>query len=374
MNTHPQPTRRRAHPRRSGFTLMETVLAMVLGAMVLLGSAGVFLGLSKMESTFSSRFDRTSELGITQTIMNRAMLSLQMEDLQPARVTRQGSTDPNAAANAQETDPALEEPTRERIILETDPSTAPDSTGWIPQRLEIVNAIPPVPAGLATQAAEWFVNQDRADSNDFSALDGSQGVVRGVFELRPSGQRERIMQNLGLISTGDPMLKPVDAADYQLDTALPKPDWTLWWRPILSREARQLTSGIGPLGDTIGTPDDIRARLAGAVPLLRHIERCQWEMYREDAHVTAYAGSTMSDLPAYTQFEVILTNSQYASWMFEIDWVIGDDPSTAPADDTQDDTNDDNPDDDNTNGRPGGRPGGQIDPDRVRNLDFSGDS
>ena len=349
---------------RSGFTLIETVLAMVLGAMVLLGSAGVFLGLSKMESTFASRFDRTSELGITHTILNRALLSLQMEEIEPTVVTRQGS------AAADESDSAIDQPTRERIILETDPTTAPDSSGWTPQRFELVTATPPVPAGLATQAAEWYVNQDRADSNNYTASDGSQGVVRGVFELRPTGQRERIMQNLGLINPGDPILTPVDAADYRLDTAHSTPNWTLWWRPILSYETKQLLYGIGPMGDTMGDPNEIRARLAGAVPLLRNIERCLFEMYREDTHISSYAGTTMSDLPAYAQFEVIMTNSQYASWMFEIDWVIGEDPSTvqALADET-DPTDDDSNDDSNSDPR-----GNQIDPNRTRTLDFSGDS
>ncbi len=359
MNIQPKPISRPA------FTLMETVLAMVLGAMVLLGSAGVFLGLAKMESTFASRYDRTSELGITHTILNRAMLSLQMEEIQPARVTRQGSSDPNA--NRAPAESAIDQPTRERIILETDPTTAPDSTGWTPQRLEMVTATPPVPAGLATQAAEWYVNQDRADSNNFTASDGSQGVVRGVFELRPTGQRERIMQNLGLINPGDPILVTVEAANYRLDTAHSTPNWTLWWRPILSYEANQLLSGYGPLGDTIGDPDEIRARLAGAVPLLRNIERCLFEMYREDINISSYSGTTMSDLPAYAQFEVIMTNSQYASWMFEVDWVVGEDPSTALA--AADADNDDD-DDDQTPGRRGN----QMDPNRTRTLDFSGDS
>ncbi len=354
--------------RARGFTLMETVLAMVLGGMVLLGSLGVFLGLRNMESTFAARFDRTSELGITHTIMTRAMLSLQMKESQAAQVTRAPDTDTDSDEAVEiEVDP------RDRMILETDPTTAPDSTGWVPQRFELVNATPPVPAGLATQAAGWYVAQDNSTGVNFSAMNGSQGIVRGVFELRPTGQRERIMQNLGLISPGDQILDVVDETEYQLDTAHEKPNWTLWWRPILTYEGEQMLYGYGPYGDTIGSANEIRARLAGAVPLLRNIERCLWEVFRGDEYIDTYSGLTMSDLPAYAQFEVILTNSQYASWMFEIDWVLGDDPSTdgtGQVDQTLADANDD-PDDDSNNGRPSSGPGSQNGTRDVRQFNFS---
>ncbi len=348
---------------------METMLAMVLGAMVLMGSLGVFLSLRNMESAFAARFERTSELDITHTIFTRAMLSLQMEETQTNIVTR-------AQDNQTETEEIteLEPDPRYRMILETDPTIDADSTGWIPQRFELVNATPPVPAGLATQAAGWYVAQDQSESVNFSAMDGSQGIVRGVFELRPAGQRERIMRELGLIGADDLLLAESDsaagsAADFahaQLDRS---PNWTLWWRPILSYEGQQLLYGQGPLPDAVGTPEEIRARLAGAVPLMRNIERCAWTMFKADEMVSTFVGRSMSDLPAYAQFEVNLTNGQYASWMFEIDWVLGDDPSTSPAGGGLVD-GEENTDPNNDTGRPG-RPGGQIDPNATRTINFS---
>lgn len=372
---------------------METVLAMVLGGMVLTGCLGVFLALRNMDTTFAARYERTSELDITHTIFSRAMLSLQMEETETNQVTR-APTDEESSEDDGITE--LEPESRSRMILETDPTVLPDSTGWIPQRLELVNATPPVPSGLATQAAGWYVAQDQEDTLNFSAMDGSQGIVRGVFELRPSGQRERIMQRLGLINPGDPILQDLDL-DTQPSTIAPvsynsdgsvrinpddKPSWTLWWRPILSYEGEQLLYGQGPYSDSVGSPEEIRARLAGAVPLMRNIERCLWEFFKGDEFIDTHYGLTMSDLPAYAQFEVILTNSQYASWMFEVDWVLGDDPSTGGSDDTTDDAVDDGSDGGGPNGRPGngnddgrpGRPGGQIDPNQTRTLDFNGDS
>jgi len=266
------------------------------------------------------------------------------------------------------------------LNLEIDPSVQPDASGWAPQRFELVSSTPPVPPGLATGAAAWYTARDQEDTLDFSAMDGSQGVTRGVFELRPTGQRERVMARLGLLANDDALLVEDRAPDSSTQA---EPSWTLWWRPILGGEGEQLLSGLGPFPDTDGGDEERRARLAGAVPLLRGVERCVWELYKGDEFITEHYGLSMSDLPAYAQFEVVLTNGQYASWMFEIDWIVGEDPSTDPgagvASDDQD--ADDQPDDADGPGGgpgdgPGGRrpPGGQMGDDRRRTFDLSGDS
>ncbi|MDF1808286.1 MAG: prepilin-type N-terminal cleavage/methylation domain-containing protein [Phycisphaerales bacterium] len=347
-----------------GFTLMETLLAMVLGSMVLTGCLGVFMALRNMETTFANRYETTSELDITHSAIARSMLSLQMEETTATTVTRSDDQDAEPVDENAEPDP------RARIILETDPSVAPDSTGWIPQRFEIVTATPPVPAGLASQAAGWYTAQDKDGTLDFSAMDGSQGVMRSVFEFRPHGQRERIMQQLGLIQSGDPLIGNIP--EDETDLSSEPPNWTLWWRPILSYEGEQLLYGAQPFRDSFGTADEIRARLAGAVPLIHNVDRCIWELFKGDEFITSHVALEIGDLPAFAQFEMILTNEQYASWMFEIDWVLGDDPSTSTAnelaeDDSQDDQDTDTGDD---TGRPT-RPNGQPDPNATRTLDFS---
>jgi len=377
-------TTRRTPPRRSergGFTLIELTLAMVLGSMVLMGTLGVFMAMRNMENTFSARFERTSEMDITHTVMSRAMLSLQMEEPQNNPVTRASTS--TQSGGLDENDPASEPPHRPRMILETDPSAVPDSSGWSPQRFELVTALPPVPAGMATQAAGWYLAQSQSDSLDFSAMDGSQGAVRGVFELRQTGQREKIMQQLGLLDARDPILG--DSGEQQ-PTQEPsgfneiKPSWTLWWRPILTHESEQFLAGASPMSDSVGAPDDIRARLAGAVPIMRGIERCRWQLFKGDEYVDAYSGLTMGDLPAYAQFEVFLNDSQYASWMFEVDWVLGDDPSIADATDESTDENTDNAGDNanrppnNGNGSDNGRPGRGNDPTTTNKFNLNGDS
>lgn len=352
MNHKPHNTHkpRRSHHRRTrgGFTMIEVSLALVLSGLVLAGAMSVFIAMRNAERTFDARYQRTSELDITRTSFSRAMLSLQMQESEGNIVVREGS---EQQAEQQEEG----EVSRPRIILEYDTTVEPDSTGWVPQRLEVVCATPPVPPGLASRAAGWYTAQAREESLDFSAMDGSQGITRGVFELRRTGERERVMQRLGLIGANDPILSE-QQLQQQPDPTDP-PDWTLWWRPILTTEGEQLNAGYGPLPDTVGNPEEIRARLAGAIPLLRHVERCIWELYKGDEFIDTHTGIEMQDLPAYAQFEVILTNQQYASWMFEIDWVVGEDPlSVASGGAANADGTDADADDQNT-GNPGGNPG-----------------
>ena len=364
------------HHARRGFTMIEVTLALVLSGLVLAGCLSVFVALRNAESTFATRFERTNELDITRSSLSRAMLSLQMKEADTTTVVRAGSE-----AQAEED----EESERPRLILQTDFTVDPDSSGWQPQRLEVVCATPPVPPGLASRAAEWYTAQSKEDSLDFSAMDGSQGVTRGVFELRPTGERETIMSRLGLSSANSAPITQNPYASNRPDPLAP-PSWTLWWRPILTNEAEQLNAGFGPLPDSVGTEDEIRERLAGAIPLLREIERCVWEFYKEDEFINEHEGLEMDDLPAYAQFEVILTNQQYASWMFEVDWVLGDDAidvanagssGSGDADDdgTDPNTNNGNNGNNGNNNGGGGRPGNNNNsgPGGTR-FDFSGDS
>ena len=345
-------TRRNPHHRAHGFTMIEVSLALVLSGMVLAGTLSIFVALRNAESTFATRYERTNELDIARTSLSRAMLSLQMKEADTTTVVRAGSE-----AEAEQDD----ESERPRLILETDYTVEPDSTGWQPQRLEVVCATPPVPSGLASQASEWYTAQAKEDSLDFSALDGSQGITRGVFELRQSGDREKIMQRLGLFTSNSTRLTEAQLQSARDPNAAP--EWTLWWRPILTYEAEQLSAGYGPFPDTVGSEDEIRERLSGAIPLLRGIDRCMWELYKEDEFITEHTGLEMDDLPAYAQFEVILTNSQYASWMFEVDWVLGDDPldvaTSSGSSGTSTGTDDTGTNGNNTNGGGGGngRPG-----------------
>ena len=297
---------------RRGFTLVELVLAIVVGSLVLIGVAGVFAGARTMERVFGQQYRDTTELHIAQMTIRRTLLSLQiLEDQRD-----------NAADSAGVDDSITElYDDRPRIILENDPIYANISSEWIPQRFEVVVSTPPIALNMATKAAAWARISDRdEDSLDFSSEDASGGVLRSVFELRPDGVREREMRRIGIMD-------PNPQADEKslLNDALPT-GWTLWWRPILRTESTYLRAGGIPLSDAAGTDDEIRFRLAGAIPLITGIDVCTWTIFKSDIKVNEYSALEMSELPAYAEFEMLLTGGQYASWMFEVDWVLGQDP------------------------------------------------
>lgn len=329
----------RSHPAR-GFTLIETVLATVIGGMVLLGCVAVFLASNRTEQAFSQRFQRTSEMWTTQLAVRRTFLNLLMDDSTTGTTsTATATTSTTTTTTTTDTDT---EAVRPRVILEPDLGAPAAANGSRPQRLEVTVGRSPVPSIVSSQFGRWLVEADRANSLDFTSTNLSSGAIRGVFELRPSGTREVIMMNLSLLDP-DPALQRRMQSD-------PPPGWTLWWRPILSAELTELEAGATPRGDLDGTPDEIRVRLAGAYPVLKGIDTLAWQVFKGDERVVAYAASTITDLPAYTELEFLLLDGQYASWMFEIGWTTGEEPGS-DSDSTTDDTS-------NGTGGPGVRPPG----------------
>lgn len=347
---------------RRGFTLVELTLAMVIGGLVLLGVSGVFAAAQNMERIFGNQYTASTQLHITQMTIRRSLLSLQMREDQR-----------NNAADEQGVDTSdVDTPERSRIILENDPIYSSFTGTFQPQRFEVVLSAPPIALNMGTKAAAWARINDRdEDSLDFSTEDASGGVLRSVFELRPDGSREGIMRRVGIM---DPDLR----ADQELVTAsISSRGWTLWWRPILRTEANYLRDGGLPLEDSIGTEEEIRFRLAGAIPLVSGIQSCLWTIFKSDEKVNDYTALSMSDLPAYAEFELLLEDGQYASWMFEVDWVLGDDPleivdedaiDDDTTDDAVDDNNDQNPSNNPDDPSPPGDGGGTVIPGNNSNI------
>jgi len=345
-----------------GFTLVELTLAIVVGSLVLLGVSGVFAAARNMERIFGVQYNASTQLHITQMTIRRAMLTLQIEADQRQIAPDDTNTDENGNSIPED---------RPRIILETDPAYASHPGQWQPQRFEVVLSTPPIALNMATKAAAWARINDRdEDSLDFSSEDASGGVMRSVFELRPDGIRERLMRQVGILDP-DP-----NADQKSLLAEMTPTGWTLWWRPILHTESNFLKNGGSPLPDSAGTAEEIRYRLAGAIPLVKNIELCSWTVYKSDEKVSAYRALSMSQLPAYAEFELLLTNGQYASWMFEVDWVLGDDPLDISEDDANNDDNadgdDDNNGNDNNDPSPPGDNGGVIIPPRNNNNNMGG--
>ncbi len=297
---------------RRGFTLMETILAATLGSMVLLATVGVFMFAARTERTLAARFTQTSDMANLQVTLRRAMQTLVMKENSNVAPGEEASEDAPA-------------PDRPRIILGPDEiaavmieggRTRPQGAASV-QRLEVVLSAPPLPNALLGPAAGW-ASPGSLDALDFTLADlegENTGGVRGVFELRPDGQRERLMRAAGLNRMGWPEAKDNDEAK----------GWTLWWRPMTIEEIDHLNAGGAWLGDEVQTEAG-QMRLAAAAPLVRGLTECRWLFFDDRKRIEAYAGLEMNDLPAYVELELRTRTGLYANWMLELGWTVGADP------------------------------------------------
>jgi len=317
-------------PSRRGFTLLETILASTIASLVLLAALSMFLTLARAERTLAARFDQTNEVAWLQLTVRRALLSLVMDE--------NTSVDPQTDERLVPQGETL--PPRWRMLLEPDPlAEAYVATGrWARpagvaqmQRFEVVLDAPPIPDALLGPAAGW-ASRAPADAMDFSLADlagEDTGGVRGVFELRPDGVRERLMRSVGLAARDWPVREEND----------PDAGWTLWWREYSVAEIGSLTAGGVVLPDDVTSPEG-QERLMRAYPLIRGIDVLRWQIFSNNARVEAYQGLAQKQLPAYIELEVRTTTGKYANWMFEVGWRIGADPSDDEADTPDDDADD----------------------------------
>ncbi len=306
---------------RRGFTLIETILAATLGSMVLLATVGVFMFAATSERSFASRFDHASDMARLQVTLRRAMQTL---------VMKENSTTAQSTEGQDETAPV----DRPRILLGPDDVAAtyiqdgrsrPQGAASV-QRLELVLSTPPLPNALLGPAAGW-ASPGSLDALDFSLADlegENTGGVRGVFELRPDGQRERLMRSVGLDRPNWPIPTTNDEVT----------GWTLWWRPMTLEEIDHLEAGGAWLIDEVQT-DLGQMRLAAAAPLLRGLTECRWLFFDDREKLEAYQGLEMNDLPAYVELEIRTKSGLYANWMLEMGWTVGADPN---ADEDEEDT------------------------------------
>jgi prepilin-type N-terminal cleavage/methylation domain-containing protein len=351
MNPFTRAIPLRGSPAR-GFTLLETILATVIGALVLAGAVSLFTALSRSERTMSRASQHLEDLALTQQVLRRSCMTMVLAGRQSVQAAieqaeQDGEITPEEQANLP----------RPRFLLEFDgaPSLGamrsnaaldgatlydPAGYGLGPQRLELVLPDKPVPESMRLFPAAWV----RAPTDDLLRAFDPSGVqrpstelgLRGCFELRPDGARERVMEGLGLVPATGLRPRPRTPA-----ARVPPEGWTLWWRPVYGEEywARQR-----------GEAFDIDLRpilLAEAVPLVRGIRRLRWTAFAaepdpDDPQAPAiverwprYDATTVEEIPGYVELEIETTTGTYANWMFEMGWSLADETSDQQTEQTE---------------------------------------
>jgi hypothetical protein len=324
---------------RAGFTLLETILASVVGSMVLLACFSLFLSMSRVERSMNRASRHMEELALTQQVLRKSFMTMmlvgeQTLDTAISEVAVDGVIPDSARASLP----------RPRLIIAFDdaPSVSQmmvsamldgvqlqDPAGFAvgPQRLEIVLPDKPVPESMRLFPAAWTTaaTEDIVTAFDPSGIQRplQESGVRGALELRPDGARERVIEGYGIVPATGLEPPPLNPA-----ARVPPDGWTLWWRPVYGEEYEARQNGL------VYDIDTMPGLLEEAVPLIRGIRTMRIYAFaaeedpgNPDAPLNVqrwpeYESTTTAELPGYVGLEIETTSGVYADWVFEMGWSI----------------------------------------------------
>jgi prepilin-type N-terminal cleavage/methylation domain-containing protein len=341
----PQLNPARRAPR--GFTLLELMLATLLGAMVVSTCLALFAAVDRGNRRNETRFERTMEISRTQRAASNAIHSFLMS---PSTQLIPGAP---SAANARPPQPGATDAEGEtpqdtrapRVLLDIDTSAGGSMyhrtvDGGIellpPQRFELVLQSPPVIAEpgapetmeyLALLAAAQEPRSAAPSATDQEPVNPDEQPtvapgVRGAFELRWE-------PDPGAAGAGGP--------ETPLSALQGSGGWSLWWRP-LRNETTDDAESTTQLPDT-PEPQDQLAEVP--VRLISDLVCCQWGAVRRGEVLSGFSAVQFEDLPAYVTLEIETRQGQWHKWMFEVGWRTGPEPGTileapaAPVDSTR---------------------------------------
>jgi hypothetical protein len=282
---------------KRGFTMLETLLAAALSALVVLMVIGMFAFMDRSEARQVAKLEQIDALARIHKVMQNTFSMLVVSDQNAQAPTGPG---PNAGGSAT--------PSREaRVVLGPDPSptlraavrkSKIGGSGPV-QRLEVVVEKPPVPRHFAqgmtgTLASSMQANMDPQDDEPLV------GQVRGVFELRPDLATQRAQG------------QKVEALTNQEGDQ----GWTLWWRPVGQvDDSGETSASVDPL--SVDPTED-----PGAVPIASGLTQCNWHAFKDRVHLDEIDVTSYVNLPAYMELEVRTVGGFYANWMFEVQWSV----------------------------------------------------
>lgn len=288
--------------RRRGFTLLEVMLAAMLGAMVVVACVGLFGAIESQTQLGRARFGETLEIGLTHGTAERAIQLLVMSDspppVEPTARSRERANQEDPEAETAPEEP-LAPPETPRFVLEPDPGLSGsielyDGRRISPQRLEVALRSPPVFVPTEARSPEEVRetrrerrSREEAEVEDPDAVEIAIAPgIRGVFEL------EFVPDNLG-------------------------GTWSLWWRQFGAE------TGMGE-----SETDWPEGMAPGRIRLASELTRVHWQVFRGNEMRDALTATWPDDLPAYVQLEIESIRGTNHQWLFEVGWTVGKEPGT----------------------------------------------
>lgn len=325
---------------RRAFTLLETILAAIIGAVIIASAMSIFFAMERSDRLLAARAEQTGDLQRTRLVMQRVAMNLLMSSVPPPRRetprATEAAADPKAGDKSKP--PPEENPPIPRLYLDADPELAgaemskSDEAGmvWAVQRLEVVVTDSPVPTtSRDAMAMAGFgvprrraIDAPRGEEGRPSREDEATGraavqaalfeeqaqgmvrAVRGAFEFREQASRG---------SQGK--LEDVRGVPGAQRVRL----WELWWVPLPPRgdfaEDQTAARRLGTLGEPYLVASNIRY--------------ARWTMFDDREKKVRLAASRRSELPAYVELEMETGAGIRVHWMFETDCAVG--PEVPPS-------------------------------------------
>ncbi|MCW5768152.1 MAG: hypothetical protein KIT19_05680 [Phycisphaeraceae bacterium] len=318
-------------PLRRSFTLIETMLAASLGALVLVGILGIAALVDRSETGSSTRLARTSELEQAQTVIRRALGSLAMAggSAPMQQQGRQGSQ--NSTAPAATTPTYTPTPRLVLAPMDIDPFAAAAMGEEIsglragPQRVQFALTMLPLPERAFVAPTGLFSGgMGMSVGTAPSSRSASEGEEEPPVEDESGAGESAESSEMVPIFWGALELTPPDLLSERPD----QQGWTLWWRQIA--QPPNPTAGLETFAAQPPRIADPRMD-PSAVALVRGIASCRWSVYKGRELLPAHAATYSSELPAYMQLEIRTVAGVYANWMFELGWATVQEPSQVAA-------------------------------------------
>jgi type II secretory pathway component PulJ len=353
---------RRAH----AFTLLDLMLASVIGAMVLLTCIGMFGAIRRAEQRSRVRFETMLELSTTQRAVEKAMRTLIMGQNPPPRPSGlQGDparANPARPADAPELPTALLE--HPRLILSSVEKPLAlmayrDENGNIhtmpPQQLEVVLDDAPVfpatevasPDDLAIQPVRHRGRQNNrhraGDRGSHSQLAHSTQppvaapAAAGGDPANPANPDDPLlddavvarapgMRGVFELTWDVPEARPEHAVSIMSDETGPPSEeaaggWTLWWRALPNLPPPEVPGLASPDPEPEPLPPP-------PIKLASGLRTCKWEAVRSGDKFSNFSATAWDDLPAYMSLEVETRSGQWNQWMFEVSGSKGGEPGS----------------------------------------------
>ncbi|CAN5868790.1 hypothetical protein BH11PLA1_BH11PLA1_15090 [soil metagenome] len=380
--SNPSRMNTRSRPRgRRGFTVLEAVLASVIGAMILMTCFGLILGVQKVESVTRVSGDQTIELTRAHRSLQHAFREIVVADgralaqanaaaggggangLTPeivgaggggGSVTGFGSGGaPVTATVAKQVGRTVpltgDELARERLGQGL-PSAQTEST----ENRKDASANRSGPESTV-RMSEGFSN-GAGFSSGFGSSDSGADAERA--RAAPPGPPPPPRVILGPQADGAPSLELLVAqppvalpasSDPALQFALTRGAFVL--RPSDLNAESMTTVGAMPPVNTdpatvpaggydlawetyaLGSAQAPERAIVGRVVLCRHVSAMDLRFFKTNAETmkleptTVTTVSGLRDLPAYAEVEMALTTGQRVKWLFEIGWTTGGEPT-----------------------------------------------